>query len=132
MFSPHFDRTDVEIVLHSDNGFATVAYLRVKGATFEEKQGGGGDLVVPPLLEGDFARIQTLSRGPHPVDTSIHAFPGSTAGQFAGPSRSRRGGWVSVGNVCYPTNPTAPFEEEVTRCFRELQGSFMSAQEVPL
>jgi len=52
--------------------------------------------------------------------------------RFAGPSRSRRGGWVSVGNVCYQTNQATPFEEEVTGCFRELQGSFMSAQEVLL
>lgn len=132
VFSFHFHRTDVETVVHSDNGFAAVSYLRIKGAVLKEKQESGGGLTVPPLLEPDFARIQTLLRGHHPTDTSAHAVSEPITRQSpiepCSPSTSRKGNWVAVGNVCRATDQDTTFEEEVIQCFRDLQGTFTSIE----
>ena len=124
---------DVETVIHSDNGFAAVSYLRIKGAALEEKQESGGDLTVPPLLEPDFARIQTLLRGHHPTDTLAHAVSEPITRQSpvepCSPSTSRKGNWVAVGNVCRATDQDTTFEEEVVQCFRDLQGTLTSIEE---
>jgi diphthine-ammonia ligase len=137
--SSHFDRTDVEVVVHSDNGFASVSYLRIKGATLEKKSDLRGDLIIPPLLEADFSRIQTLMRGHqshHSTDTPIHAVSEPVTGRPTapprGPSHSRRGNWVAVGNVHCVTNQATTFEEEVVQCFRKLQGSFTSIGKMSL
>jgi diphthine-ammonia ligase len=132
VFLSHFDRTEVETVIHSDNGFATVAYLRIKEATLEEKPESGVDLIVPPLLDADFSRVQTILRGHQSPDTSIRAVSEpdirKSAGPSCGPSHSRRGNWVAVGNVQYVTSQAITFEEEVTQCFREIQGSLLSIE----
>jgi len=134
IFSSHFDRLDVETVVHSDNGFAAVSYLRVKGATLEEKPASGNDLTVPPLLEIDFARIQTLLRGDHSVDSSIPTVSEPAACQSTiqprGSSISRCGSWVAVGNVFCETGHGITFEDEVTQCFCDLQGSPISIEEM--
>ena len=125
---------DVETVIHSDNGFAAVSYLRIKGAALEEKRESGGDLTIPPLLEPDFARIQTLLRGHHPTDTWVHtvsepATRQSPVESLTTPSTSRKGNWVAVGNVCRATGQGITFEEEVIQCFRGLQGTVTSIEE---
>lgn len=133
VFSSYFDRTDTETVVHSDSGFAAVSYLRIKGATLGEKQESGGNLTVPPLLEADFARIRTLLLEHHPADASTHAVPEPvpcwTAVQSRGMSTSRTGNWVAVGNVYVEPVQGITFEEEVTQCFRDLQGTFTSVDE---
>jgi diphthine-ammonia ligase len=124
--SYRFDRTDVETVVHSDSGFATVSYLRINKVTLEEKPEQGYDLSIPPLLETSFTRIQAMLRGQDSTDTSVPAVPGSvcrSTGQFCGPSRSRRGDWVAVGDIYCAGSHTMSFKEEVTQCFRELEGS---------
>ena len=125
---------DVETVVHSDNGFAAVSYLRVKGAILKEKPESENKLTVPPLLETDFARIQTSLRGDHSVDGSIHAVsePATcqSTDQSRGSSGSRRGSWVAVGNVFCETGQDITFEEEVTQCFSDLQGSPTSVEEM--
>ena len=127
---------DVETVIHSDNGFAAVSYLRIKGATLEEKQESGVNLTIPPLLEPDFARIQTLLHDHHPTDTLAHSVPEPNIRQSAVDSRSlstsRKGNWVAVGNVCRVTGQGITFEEEVFQCFRDLQGTLTSIEETLL
>lgn len=118
-------------MIHSNGGFATVSYLRIKGVTLEKKPERGGDLIIPPLLEAEFARIQTLLRGHQSIDT--HAVSEPVTRRPAAPprssSRSRRGDWVAVGNVhCQGTT----FEEEVMQCFRELRGSSTPIERVAL
>lgn len=133
IFSFHFDRTDAETVVHSDNGFAAVSYLRIKGATLEEKQESGDNLAVPPLLEADFAQIRTLLLERHPAAAPTHAIPEPATRQTtirsSGLSTSRTGNWVAVGNVCYKTGQGITFKEEVVHCFRDLQGNFVSVEE---
>ena len=114
-------------MVHSDNAFAAVSYLRVKGVTLEGKPESGNDLTVPPLLEPDFTRIRVLLRGDHSVDSSIRAVSESVTCQSTvqsrGSSGSRRGGWVVVGDVFCEAGQDIPFEEEVAQCFCDLQGS---------
>ena len=114
-------------MIHSDNGFAAVSYLRIKGAILEEKPESGIDLTVPPLLEGNFARIQTLLRGHPSTDNSIHAVSKLVTWQptvhSCGSSTSRKGSWVTIGNVYRATGQEITFEEEVAQCFCDLQGS---------
>jgi len=125
---------DVETVIHSDNGFAAVSYLRIKGAILEEKPESGNDLTVPPLLEADFARIQTLLRGHPSTYNSIYAVSEPVTCQptvrSCGSSSSRKGSWVAVGNVYCVTGQEITFEEEVARCFRDIQGSSASIGEM--
>ena len=137
VLSSHFYRTDVEVVIHSDNDFASVSYLRIKGATLENKPDRRDHLIVPPLLEANFARIESLMRDRrHSADPSIHAYsePGAShpVAPPHGPSRSRRGDWVAVGDVCCMTSQGITFEEEVIHCFRALQGISTPIKEVSL
>ena len=134
IFSPHFDRTDVETVVHSDSGFAAVSYLRIKGAILKEKSESGSDLIVPPLLEADFARIQALLRDDHFVDSSIHGVSEPVTHQptvqSCSASGPRMGNWVAVGNIFCATGQDITFEKEVTQCFHDLQGSSISVKEM--
>lgn len=136
MFSFHFDRTDAETVVHSDNGFAAVSYLRINGATLEEKQESGGNLTVPPLLEAGFARIQTLLLERHSADAPTRAVPEPvtcrTTIRHRGLPTSRTGNWVAVGNVYCEIGQDITFEEEVAQCFHDLQGTFTSVEETSL
>ena len=125
-------------MIHSDNDFASVSYLRIKGATLEEKPERRDDLIIPPLLGAGFARIQTMMRDhqQHSMDAPAHALsePGTPApaAPSRGPSRSRRGDWVAVGNVHCMIGQATTFEKEVTQCFCELQGSPTSIEAVSL
>ena len=127
----YFHRTEVETVIHSDSGFAAVSYLRIKRATLEEKTECGVDLTVPPLLDAAFSHVQTILRSCNSADASIRAVSEpvtcNSAGPSIGPSHSQRGDWVTVGNVHYGTSQATTFEEEVTQCFCQLQGSSHSS-----
>ena len=123
-------------MIHSDNGFAAVSYLRIKGATLEKKTERRDELTIPPLLEADFARIQARLRSHRSTGTPIHVVSEPvTCGPAAsprGPSRSRRGDWVAVGDVQCVIGQETTFEEEVMQCFRELQGSSTSIEGILL
>lgn len=135
VFSSRFRRIDVETVIHSDNGFAAVSYLRIKRATLEEKQESRNGLTVPPLLGKDFARIQALLlRSHHSTDGAIHGVSGAVVLQPIisphGSSGSRGSGWVAIGNVFHLGSQDITFEQEVVQCFCDLQGGFTSTEEM--
>lgn len=119
-------------MVHSDSGFAAVSYLRVKGATLKDKPESGNDLTIPPLLEADFVRIQTLLHGYRSADSSIHVVSKTLTRrstiQAHGSSNSRRGDWVAVGNIYHATGEDITFEEEVLQCFCDLQGNSTSVE----
>ncbi|EPT03708.1 hypothetical protein FOMPIDRAFT_49117 [Fomitopsis schrenkii] len=59
LFKRKIKLTETETVIHSDNGFATVAYLRVKNAALEQKYGVVSVRPeVPPVLSGEFVSIR--------------------------------------------------------------------------
>ena len=132
VLTSHFDRIDVETVIHSDSGFAAVPYSRIKGAILKGKPESENGPSVSPLLATIFARIQTLLRGGHSVDSLIHGVlelvtrrptvqPRSLSG-------SRRSDWVVFGDTFCATGRDITFEKEVAQCFCGLQGSSTSVE----
>lgn len=130
--SLYFDRMHVETVVHSDGGFAAVSYLRIRRAALQEKPESENDLGIPPLLEADFVRIQTLLHNHHYADTSIYTVSEpvtrQSMAQSRSPASSRKGNWVAVGNVCCAAGQDITFEDEVVQCFSDIQGSFTSVE----
>jgi diphthine-ammonia ligase len=122
-------RKDVETVIHSDNAFATVAYLRIKDAELIPKENTHDPMVaVPPLLEDEFISVRD----------AIQAGAGSSANGLEVPKlasyssteptvdclSSQIGNWVSVSNVqphLSESNEEVSLEEEVVECFSILQ-----------
>lgn len=116
----------METVIHSDNDFATVAYLRIKEAALQPKASlVHQQLAVPPLLEEPFSRIRDLL-GPSTPSTDSENQPSPTYPSFHPRSHKRIGDWVSVANVQrdfteHPDELTV--EDEVRECFEQLQGT---------
>ncbi|KAF8742931.1 Diphthamide synthase, partial [Rhizoctonia solani] len=114
---------ETKTVVHSDHGFATVAYLRIKGAVLEDKpQSTPLAPTVPPLLE-EFSTELELSlveqqqseiQDPHliknpvspPIDTQV----------------IRQSDWLFISNVqCNLPIMDTPIEEEVISCFDSIK-----------
>ena len=121
-------------MIHSDNDFATVAYLRIKSATLQDKSENlDVDPSIPPVLEQHFEPIRTA------VDRSLvsQTSPGSRPGY--GPEdviliglRTCRSvtEWVSVSNIhaeIYRHNEpdSRSIEDKVHECFAGLQGTLI-------
>ncbi|KAJ7179009.1 hypothetical protein C8R46DRAFT_1159714 [Mycena filopes] len=120
LFKHRIALTEVQTVIHSDNAFATVAYLRMKNATLETKS-----LVEPPnfhvpkLLDERFAAIQdrigSFQRESSPQELT-------RLGQHSRIKKSniqrtnKLGPWIAVSNVCSPVDGES-IEEEVNKCF---------------
>jgi diphthine-ammonia ligase len=126
---------ETEHVIHSDNDFATVAYLRVKEATLEEKtETSTNGARVPALIEEDIEGIKmaVCGVGEHQV-AQVSARIGATTLDLAAVSdeinSSQRtvGPWVATGNVqsIHTSERGArTVEEEVIECFRQLEGAW--------
>ncbi|KAG6869305.1 hypothetical protein C0993_000058 [Termitomyces sp. T159_Od127] len=128
LFKHRIILSEVETVIHSDNSFATVAFLRIKNAHLEPKPSFQDfELDIPAMLQGEFAtlsnavewsvpsaEIEIGNREPtHPNHPNFsHA-----AGRQVGP-------WVSISNIERVTQESATeltIEEEVTECFQLLE-----------
>ncbi|KAF8165224.1 hypothetical protein B0H34DRAFT_647649 [Crassisporium funariophilum] len=124
LFKHRIILTEVETVIHSDNSFATVAFLRIKSAVLEVKPPNTLSALSPPLLD---ERYETAR------DTVFRSQKGANMVQtppiplFHHPvvtSRShRKGNWVAVSGVqvtdlLHGVHMT--IEEEVTECFNLL------------
>lgn len=120
--------TETETVIHSDNDFATVAFLRIKGATLEPKSNAHLLAVVPPLLEEGFKMLEKTvvdSRKESPIEDDL---PGPVVAPSHHPnipfSTSRRmGPWIVVSNVQATKVTDMTIEEEVTQCFNVVSGT---------
>ncbi|TFK75784.1 hypothetical protein BDN72DRAFT_929761 [Pluteus cervinus] len=115
---------DVETVIHSDNDFASVAYLRVKAAELIAKDSVADTLRVPPLFDDEFKNVEdavNLSEAEHPNESGEVLVAQST--HFTqGVQCEKRGAWVSIGNIQRAQNSReVSIEEEVTECFSILQ-----------
>ncbi|KDQ64620.1 hypothetical protein JAAARDRAFT_118085 [Jaapia argillacea MUCL 33604] len=129
LFKHRIRLTETETVIHSDNDFATVAFLRIKDAVLEPKSPAEFTVEPPPLLEDEFTEIRdTMTEServnsfevPPPADSSkLDTFDWSTKSQQTGP-------WVTIANVHRtvpgPTDEISP-EDEVRECFQLLQSS---------
>ena len=119
----------METIIHSDNDFATVAYVRIKNATLEPKDSTISPSVhVPPLLEPGFFEVHNAAKESEgSVTRPPDAHFDSSQFRFA-PARGimikRLGRWVAISNVQRNTDVSAEItmEEEVEQCFRNLKG----------
>lgn len=122
---------ETEVVMHTDNEFAPVAYLRVKRASLHPKESSStyGRVEVPALLEDRFGELKNV------VENSVLGGYENISGCTYEPiNRSHRipdhpsthtiGSWLAIGNI-HP-NPSldseTPLEEQVRDCFIQLQG----------
>jgi diphthine-ammonia ligase len=120
-------REETEIVIHSDNDFASVAYLRIKRATLQEKEKLDLQPAVPLLLEEKYQDIQEkieniLSKQQVAAYSVPHYAPKDAILYFLHSSR-RVGPWVTVtaiGRSSSAENLT--LEDEIHACFQSLQG----------
>jgi diphthine-ammonia ligase len=120
-------RTDTEIVIHADNDFATVAFLRIKKAELQRKFHHSRTVLIPPILDDKYKAIEQAALHFHTQQK-----PGSldvSSPIFCHPSLSRpaqiyKGSYASVSNV--QVDPAAynnyTIEEEVKKCFQILSG----------
>ncbi|TFK43414.1 hypothetical protein BDQ12DRAFT_718637 [Crucibulum laeve] len=115
--------TEVEVVIHSDNDFATVAYLRIKNAVLEDKAADQYHIPSPPLLDDDFFSIRVAIQNHHqqqlPEDHGYtDTIDESVVGPITCPVSSRQSGsWVAVTNIQTASSENISIEEEVTECF---------------
>jgi diphthine-ammonia ligase len=116
-------------VIHSDNDFASVAYLRIKSATLEDKEESSVNPTVPPVLEEPYEKIrETIQKYIQTNQMSVkrQAYsPQDAVVHFATSSR-KLGGWTVISSVhrnLARQMPPASVEDEVTECFGILGGS---------
>lgn len=121
----HFSSSEVETVIHSDNDFATVAYLRIKNANLETKQGTHLSVTIPPLLEDGFMEVErTVSQSSAVLKIPA---PSTTLENLQEPPKLRQasrlsGPWITLANICAEPSEGS-FENEVEKCFQKLQGN---------
>ncbi|KAG1907061.1 meiotically up-regulated 71 protein [Suillus fuscotomentosus] len=123
-----------EVVMHTDNDFAPVAYLRIKQASLHPKESyTDGKVEIPPLLDDRFGELKNVvetsvleryekgSSGTYEPINKLHHIPGH-------PSTHAIGSWLAIGNI-HPDSSLdseIPLEEQVRDCFIQLQGILQS------
>lgn len=125
-------REETETVIHSDSDFATVAFLRIKGARLEPKPTSEDiDLIVPKLLEDEYDSVaQALHeiRGEDYVSSSS-SLPDSAS---LAESHSRKiKTWVAIADIHRKLDSDGPpisLEDEVRECFHILRGPYFAQQ----
>lgn len=120
-------RTDTEIVIHADNDFATVAFLRIKKAELQRKSHHSRTALIPSTLDNKYKAIKQAAfhfhtqQKPRSLDISSPIFCHPSLSR---PAQSSKGSYVSVSNV--QMDPVAhnnyTIEEEVKKCFQILSG----------
>lgn len=134
MFKHRIVLDETEVVMHTDNEFAPVAYLRIKRTSLCPKESSmDGRVEVPPLLEDRFSELKNV------VENSVVGGHESDSGGTYQPTNRPRcipdhpsthavGSWLAIGNI-HPDpslNSGIPFEEHVLDCFIRLQGINLS------
>ncbi|KDQ20709.1 hypothetical protein BOTBODRAFT_61808, partial [Botryobasidium botryosum FD-172 SS1] len=124
IFKQRINLISTETVIHSDNDFASVAYLRIKEAALEAKEGFIARAVpAPPLLteQGEEARNAIESNG-HSEASECYQFTHLNIVQSEGASIKRIGRWIAIGNVEARTAENdMSLEDEIKACFAIVQ-----------
>ncbi|THH12546.1 hypothetical protein EW146_g7598 [Bondarzewia mesenterica] len=127
LFKKRITLLDTETVIHSDNDFATVAFLRIKDARLEPKTDTPiFHVPVPELLDEDFARIPRLLLDSERVREAqaVAAQPVVPESSLIriGPETKRIGDWISLADICIMAEMgEISLEDEVRACFHILQ-----------
>lgn len=115
-------------MIHSDNDFATVAFLRIKGAELEPKPTIHQVASIPPLLEERYEAIQNaVAASQNKTTSNPVSLPSVLYSHHISLPLStsrRKNAWVVVSNVQTDTSNGSDItiEEEVTQCFHTLAG----------
>lgn len=115
-------------MIHSDNDFATVAYLRIKSATLQDKEKVEPAPTVPSLLEEEYEEIQNRVQKrsdseQHTISPSPPYAPADAVFFFPS-SASRRESWIAItATRTRRFDEEISLEDEVHECFRVLQGT---------
>ncbi|KII95050.1 hypothetical protein PLICRDRAFT_98987 [Plicaturopsis crispa FD-325 SS-3] len=121
---------EVETVIHSDNDFATVAFLRIKDAVLERKPAVPHfDIAVPPLLDSAYTDIENSVLHSQKDDADlVVSLSNDASPSILGPSlptsSKKSGAWVAIANVQrdLQENDVEPLlEDEVSECFHKLE-----------
>lgn len=121
-------RTETETVIHSDNDFATVAYLRIKNATLEDKHSRLPiQPTVPSLLSEAFEQIHhTVHKSLSDPPIKSPSIPDENIAQLPKvadcPTIKRIGQWVAIADISVICTSDVSLEDEVRDCFLQLQG----------
>jgi len=117
--------TETETVIHSDNDFAIVAFLRIKGANLETKSVLDHKITIPSMVDNESHAVSeavidsqksTMSSSPTKNNHDFfHA-------ELLPPESWQKGPWAVVSNVQSPSSDGGTVEDEVTRCFQILSG----------
>ncbi|KIJ56701.1 hypothetical protein M422DRAFT_22862 [Sphaerobolus stellatus SS14] len=124
---------DVETIIHSDNDFATVAYLRIRKAHLERKNEPVPDIMhlvssrlsedrdededgVKQIVLDAQAQAQGLASTQSVTADRTSLFDTNTM------STTRVGSWVTISNVQKNVDRFMTLEEEVRCCFDTVQG----------
>ncbi|KAH9966095.1 hypothetical protein BC827DRAFT_1369118 [Russula dissimulans] len=130
LFKRRITLLETETVIHSDNDFATVAFLRIRRASLDLKPDQDCSVAVPALLDPTYLQIALFieaglsnnAQSPGPIqpqsysNKSLDNPPGASTSTFLG-------NWVSVGNVHRDVRDASDvsLEDEVRECFHVLQ-----------
>ncbi|SPO36938.1 uncharacterized protein PSFLO_02409 [Pseudozyma flocculosa] len=148
LFKKRIEIQETETVIHSDSGFGSVSYLRIKRAALVDKE-LTADLEATTIPDDLDALSKRTLQAIGSAETSSAG--GSTAqrGQIAAdglgrlavdqetvvgklkPSLTRRGRWMSINNVDGIDAAESSLEEEVVTAFRRVK-SLLSGQTPPL
>ncbi|KAJ7068402.1 hypothetical protein C8F01DRAFT_1118081 [Mycena amicta] len=121
LFKRRIILNEVETVIHSDNDFASVAFLRIKNAILQDKEvDSTADCYVPEVLDEDAVAIRDS------IDSSdfrriVKSSPNNHHILESGVRSKEIHGWISVVNVVANLDEGASIEEEVGRCFSALR-----------
>ncbi|RPD67264.1 hypothetical protein L227DRAFT_582593 [Lentinus tigrinus ALCF2SS1-6] len=128
LFKSRINLDEVETVVHSDNDFATVAYIRIKKASLQPKTSVSDvfDVAIPPVLAEPFSNLRNIAAsGLSPQRSDTPTMTGSISSTPSPATSSNKiGPWVSVANVqrelCEPLREVT-IEDEVRECFETLK-----------
>ncbi|KAF9019236.1 adenine nucleotide alpha hydrolases-like protein [Hymenopellis radicata] len=121
LFKSRIQLDETEVVIHSDNDFASVAYLRIKSATLVPKSESFDPTTirVPPLLDGHSGESIPLDEESL-IPTSL--FQSSEGSSHPSESSIKRGNWVSVANIQTVLDTRdLSISDEVSSCFELLR-----------
>ncbi|KAI0089326.1 hypothetical protein BDY19DRAFT_1041644 [Irpex rosettiformis] len=125
LFKRRIHLEETETVIHSDNDFATVAYLRIKRATLQEKEASEPDPPVPPLLDEEYEQVQSIVQTRLSLEHTTTSPPpqySPTDALVFRSSSSRRESWVAVTSTrTHDFQKNISLEEEVHECFQSLK-----------
>ncbi|KZV71365.1 hypothetical protein PENSPDRAFT_684603 [Peniophora sp. CONT] len=125
--SPMFKRRivlqETEIVSLSEDKYAPVAYLRIKGARLEDKEHGDNfEVTIPALFEPEYSDLRAMVEEALTLKLTRPSQPQPSISLLDEIRTKQIGPWVALSNVVAKDLPLdASLEEEVATCFHRLR-----------